>query len=637
MKELIIALYGLVVLFVTEKPLKEAFAAFKVPSLKRLSKSLPSLERTMEQAVRGNFDYEQLGEELRVYALEYGKSPEARVAVRTLLSAFSLWMRTLSEPAFNLIHRNASSRVFPSWIATHFTREEINQTDVQKKLRSVMEQMTGGRDLGFKDVELAKQKKIEHPELYSEYLKLRRKFNDSWKIFLSNLIRQSGNKTIPMKEALTEFKKNNIVVTWPTGYSGRVDADGNWYTRFDEFVGSPPSGVMFPTVRMNESYKKGASDYVYQGMRADGKPGNYFYTRDAVRRAVANKFKKVNDFIPLVPKIRAKWVTMIKQFDVKDKRKVAALVLELLYRTSARIGSNTKNNGMCTLLVKNYAAIPNGFRLKYLGKANVPTLHKVVGTDPLTKLIVKIVADLAENKGPKDRLFTFQNEKGKLMPLMPVTVNNVFRALGAIGITVHKLRTYHGTTLFNEECQKVFDKVKSFPSTKAALNAVKEIALKVGKQLNHVRMTSEGTATATPATALGSYIDRMAQIAFFQHYQLPLPNYLDKTIIDARVMITAAVEKIEEEGAVGRDDPSVTEEDIEHPEPKPVEEPSKKEVKKFDKEEELSEKEEEQLRKVLEKSAERVSYRFNYGGDSSDSFADEVQEPDNLIVNRKDF
>jgi hypothetical protein len=56
----------------------------------------------------------------------------------------------------------------------------------------------------------------------------------------------------------------------------------------------------------------------------------------------------------------------------------------------------------------------------------------------------------------------------------------------------------------------------------------KEIALKVGKALNHVRRGTDGSSSVSFNTALASYIDTNAQLEFFRHYELPLPAFLSK-------------------------------------------------------------------------------------------------------------
>lgn len=667
LKSLIISLYCLTILYLDGSEKDNASRELaKSRFTKSLSSRLSSLEKAIQGTLNGDFTLlPQLGKELRVYSKQYSQLPQSSAAVRSLLSAFSTWLITDSPSAFRRIHRNAVSRILPSWIAKSFLEDEsrvsTDQRPIQESLRHLMKTMTGKPSLGFESIEEAKAQKEKDPETYAKYLALRREFNASWKAALSNLVRQSGEKLLPLAQVEKALAAEGVITTWPLAepikFQGKVDADGMWYTKYGEFVGGPPNRSIFPTIRVNPNYEKDGSDYVFQAMGIDGKPGNYFYTRNAVRRAVAEKFQKVRDFIPQVTKIRSKWVALLRRYDQTDRVKVAALVLELLYRTSARIGSPTKNNGLATLLVKNYHEVPNGFRLKYLGKDGVPTQHLIVGTDTLSKILIKAVAELAEGKSPKDRLFSY-TAKDKQLPIQPVLVNALFRSLGANGLTVHKLRTFHGTSLFNEEMEKVYSKYKSFPSTKSALEVVKKVALKVGKLLNHVRRSADGTTTVAATTALGSYIDRSAQIAFFQHYKLPLPNYLEKTVIEASADRDREVYLFSSVGFRDRDsvlrgrheeitakvDPDApnapgvaqSEGDQTEDSPKPAGAPEKdaQALKDQDssKDSELSPEEEEKLRTELEEGAERVSWRLSYGGDTSDAFANKTSPPDNLVL-----
>jgi hypothetical protein len=527
MKDLLLALYSLIILYNSGKPVKEAYPLLRSPGLKPFFAKIPALKPTIDNAIRGDLDYSELGDDLRTFLLEYAKSADSKASVKAVLQAVTRWMRTSSPVAMANIERYSASTFFPSWMGTYFVKEVDDQAPVKVKLRQVMKKMTGTPALAFDDVEEAKAAKEASPELYTEYLRLRKQFNTIWKLALANFVRSSGGKTVSFEKFIAFLKKKGIEHTLPSGFTGNMDAVGNFYTSDEEVINGVPQAAIFPTVRMNPSYEKGSQEYVFQAIRKDGSGGNYFYTKQANREKNVEKFEAVKDFIPIVDKVRAKWIQELKRYDPTSPDSVSALVLELLFQFNARIGSGTKP-GLRPILRKNYTAIQNGFRLKYLGKDQVLTKHEMKGTDPVSKMIVKLVGMLAEGKRPTDPLFTYESSTGgKIIPYGAVL--KYFRKLGA-NVPVHKLRTYHGTKIFRAQLENIFKKKKTMESAKEALAYLKQAATEVGKALNHVRRSSEGEQTVTPMTALGSYIDPTAQIEFFEHYGLPLPLFLERRV-----------------------------------------------------------------------------------------------------------
>lgn len=526
MKDLILALYSLVILYTAGKPVKEAYQALRSPALRPFFKSIPALKPTIDKAFTGDLDYSDLGEDLRAFVLDYSKNTDSKASVKAILMALTRWMRTESQVALNKIERASASAFFPAWMGPHFAKDIGDQESVRNKLKQVVKKMTGKPTLGFSTIEEAAEAKTNDPDTYRQYLSLRKEFTSIWKSALASLVRTSGKKTIPFDVFDKKLKSQGIQHSLPTGFTGNIDANGNFYTKYDELINGVPQAAIFPKVTMSTAYKKGGHDYVFQVWRADGTPGNYFYTKQATKEKNEQKFEAVKDFIPIVDKVRAKWLKDIKNFDMMSRDSVSALVLELLFQFNARIGSNNKP-GLRPILVKNYTKLSNGFRLRYLGKDKVLTKHELIGTTPLTKILRQIMEELVAGKKPNDPLFTYTNSRGEFKQVPYGAVLGYFRRQGA-NVPVHKLRTYHGTKMFNETVEQIYAKHKTVKDSKEALALLKLAATQVGKALNHVRKTSEGGQVTTPTTALNSYIDPVSQIAFFQHYGLPLPLFLER-------------------------------------------------------------------------------------------------------------
>jgi hypothetical protein len=424
------------------------------------------------------------------------------------------------------------------------------QAPLKEKLQKIVQLATGRRgEDAFSAPEEAVAFKEKNPEKYKEYLSLRRQFNSIWKDELSNFARKGADRLVGYEDFLKYLGSKSIESTLPTGFTGKIDAAGRIYTQEGEEISGLPNGVMFPTVKMN-SDKSG--DWVFQAVRGDGSGGNYFYTKTFMKKKVSEKFEKVENLSKVFDRVRASWRIGINRFEEHSPQTVAAVVLELLYQFNARIGSlgnatdGKATYGLGVCLVKQVTLTPNGFVIRYPGKKGVPAVHKYEGVDPLSKKIVEIVKSLVEGKKPKDFLFTYTLKNGDKKLVQPSVVNMVFKKLGSGGATVHKLRTYRATSIFNEEAQKIFDKIPKIENATKALAIVKKIATLVGKALNHVR-NGVGGSKITPNTALSAYIDRTAQINFFVHYGLPLPSYLAKSkVVTEASTITSAYEEDDE-------------------------------------------------------------------------------------------
>lgn len=494
----------------------------------------------------GEIDWLALAEGVRAYAVQYSKEPGAKTSVLKMLKNFVLYYKNTSEGALKNIVK-LSSVVEDDYLQGYFTRSVQDQGLVKKKLTPIVRKL-GGSGYAL-TVEESKEAKEKDSESYKEYLALRRDYNDAWKAALSNFVRESGDKTVKMSEALAHFKKLGIEHSMPTGFTGRIDANGLWYTMDGKAInGGAPSAVTFPTVRMNPAYDGDENPGVFLPVRSDGSVGSYAYTAEYTRSQSQIKYEKVAAFD--VEKTRKRWLPMLKQFDPENPQPipVAAIIMEILYRSSNRIGTAGGNAsgggfGICTLQRKHYFPQTNGdVKFIYLGKKNVRTVATVTQKDPIGKLICEAVDKLAEGKKPRDPLFTYNLKNGTFKPVLPGAVNVQFKAISG-GVTVHKLRTVKGTKIFREFLDTLFAKRKTLDE-KQVLEQLKKGAMFVGKELNHVKRAADGTVSIEPMTSLKNYIDPQLQVELFMHYGCPLPIYLEKLLEDPEL---AAVEKTEEE------------------------------------------------------------------------------------------
>lgn len=455
-----------------------------------------------------------------------------------LFKALGLYLRSDSPPALAKLSRFALSATRDSWIAQKLTKEDIPQQD-DGRLRFLVRKLTGRDDTKL-TLDEAATTKVRFPKMYKEYLGLRRQHTQTWKDALQTFVSQSGAHLVPIKQFELFCRKEGIETTLPKGFDGMIDDLGRFYTKDHKLINGVPNTATFPSVLMNRNFGKiNGGDWVFMAIRANGGPGPYFYTVDFLKKQRDKKFSKVEDFSKVLDNMRKKWFMKVKAFDPKDPKCVAATILEILYEFSARIGSrgNGANGeptfGISTLLAKHVYPQSNGdIFIRYLGKDGVATKHVLRHQNMAQRFVINNLMVLLEDKKPRDPVFTV--EKGnRLVPLTSGAVNAYFSSLGAPdGVTVHKIRTVHGTALMRELVNAQMEKgPRSQPrDAKQALDLLKKMATNIGKKLNHVRRNAAGDQTITPSTALQSYIDPTVLVELYDFWGFRYPPFLEKMI-----------------------------------------------------------------------------------------------------------
>jgi hypothetical protein len=499
------------------------------------SKALPGLRPALLATLKGKGQDEavaQLGAEIKQLAPLGKADKEVPLQDLEILSALGLYFRKSSEGALNKLRKLASVSGSP-WVVQKLVPKVGDQQSTKAQLEKLVQTLVGRKDSAL-TLEEAKQVKELKPQDYSTYLSLRREFNQAWKDALVAYIRRSGSHKVDYSKALDYLKLNGIDHLMPQGFSGQIDDLGRLYTSKGELIEGLPNAVTFPTVVMNKSYgKPNGGDWVFMAQRANGDPGPYFYTSAYKKGQSKAKFAKVEDLSKVIDQMHRRWFSKVKNFSEADPRCVAAVVLEILYEFSARIGSvgnqagGQSTYGVATLLAKHAIIDPAGnIVLRYKGKDGVATVHKLMRSDPEQKAVITALNTLLTGKEPRERIFTVVKGK-KRVPITPGQVNALFKACGAPeGVTVHKLRTVAGTKLFTDLMDEVLAKRKP-NSEKAAMELFKKMAEVVGKRLNHVRRGASGTKV-TGTTALAAYIDPTAQLAFWYSVGYRIPKFLEK-------------------------------------------------------------------------------------------------------------
>lgn len=497
------------------------------PAVAQWGKQFPSLRDAVNTALAGRNKAEQLallGAEIKEKFPELRKNERFTAEELEVLSALGAYLRTDSEPALQRIKKMAGIVSNP-FVSQFFAPKVGTQDKSSGNLRKVVKALVGRDDIAL-SIEESNQAKELHPDLYKQYLALRREYNQVWKDALVSYVRKSGKPTVPYPELLAHLKANGLQHLLSEGFTGSIDDRGKLYTHDGHPIDGAPNAVTFPSVVMNKDYgRAGGDNWVMRAVRTDGSPGPHYYTTDFKKAQAREKFQKVADLTGKIESMQKRWFTLVRKFNMQDPKSVGAVVLEVLYEFSARIGTPGNTTfGIATLLVKHVSVDSAGdIILRYKGKDEVPFKHVLMAKDPIQKYVVAAIHQLMADKAPKDKLFTFV-ANGRMRPVTPAMVNAEFKSYGAQGVTVHKLRTFRGTALFRQLMENITKRPKD---EKACLDLFNKMAAAVGKQLNHVRRTATGTKV-TGMTAINNYIDPIVQVAYFREMGFRPPKFLEK-------------------------------------------------------------------------------------------------------------
>lgn len=507
---------------------------------KKYRKQLPGLKDAVHAAIAGSEKTSalyELGVEIKNAFPQFRQEAFGMShADLEVLNDIGRYLRTDAESALVKLKKFAAITGSP-FVTGKFTPKTEGQGSARKKLEKLLGVLVGRKDVTLTADEATVIKDTK-PEVYKEYLALRKEFNQAWRDFLVAFIRQSGRHTVPYVEVLKAMDANGLQHLMPRGFTGQIDDRGRLYTKDGhDMLNGAPSAVTFPSMRMNPHFgQANGGDWVTQAIRADGSDGPYYYTETFVKQQAKQKFEKVATLSEKMDGIRARWIQELRQFNEMNVNSVMAAILECLYEFSARVGG-AKNStggsstyGISTLLVKHARIDASGnIILRYNGKAGVLTKHVIMkqAPTPQGKMLYKAVVQLLQNKLPKEPIFTVTLKNGARKIIPGARINQHFRALGAGDVGVHKIRTYHGTKLFQEQVDALIAAGKKPKNEAQMLEWINKMATVVGKKLNHMKTTSVGTKV-TGTTALAAYIDPSLVVSVCRGWGYRPPKFLER-------------------------------------------------------------------------------------------------------------
>ncbi|WP_210464991.1 DNA topoisomerase IB [Rufibacter roseolus] len=190
-----------------------------------------------------------------------------------------------------------------------------------------------------------------------------------------------------------------------------------------------------------------------------------------------NKFGRMIAFGNALPLIR-KQVEKDLKLKKLEKRKILAIVVELLDNSFIRIGNRTyakenKSYGLTTLRDRHVKIEGDQLKLEFVGKKGVK--HEISIKDRRLARLVKQCQDI-----PGYDLFQYYDEEGNRQPVESGDVNEYLRSLSSEEFTAKDFRTWGGTVLMVECLEHLLDENPEITKEKSVKEAAKMVAHELG-------------------------------------------------------------------------------------------------------------------------------------------------------------
>lgn len=236
------------------------------------------------------------------------------------------------------------------------------------------------------------------------------------------------------------------------------------------------------------------------------------YLRSLNERGDPEKFKQAKTLSDNLNNIRTKWMRDLNNDNSPNQ--LPALMLELSYQTSARIGTLGNQSdgkptfGLTTLRKEHVTVSGNTATLKYVGKKGILNKH-VVNSAKISKLMKKF----KNNASSGDWLFRSENGR-----ISAKRINSYLKELG-VNVTVHKFRHLRATEIFKAEVAKSSVFARKGLTKQEVMSEFKRITELIGSQLNHV-----SGKNVTGATAIKNYIEPKTMLKVFKKQGIDPPK-----------------------------------------------------------------------------------------------------------------
>ncbi len=156
----------------------------------------------------------------------------------------------------------------------------------------------------------------------------------------------------------------------------------------------------------------------------------------------ADKFDHLMEFAKALPRIRRQARADIALPGL-PRRKVLALLVQLLERTSIRIGNERyaeENDSFGLTTMRNRHVKVSGARVEFQFRGKSGKFHRIAVDDPQLARIVRRCRDL-----PGQELFQYQDEAGEVQSIGSSDVNDYLKEIAGCEISTKDFRTWAGS------------------------------------------------------------------------------------------------------------------------------------------------------------------------------------------------
>lgn len=465
-------------------------------------------------------DLEELAAILKDKQALISKEIDMSTVQVTIVKNFVSIIRSGSMTAHRSLDKNVTTLNDAALTKLFVEENEIDQSSVigaiDKFCKKVFRKAFA--DLTIDDRNNLREK---NPDVYKEFLKLQRDKNQALKNEIRSFVRSSGDSVVSISKMIAHLKKSNIEHRIPS-FDGFIDDAGALYNKNKVKL----NGAVTGRIELNPNYDADEDNtyvFLHYPLFGNGQPQR-IYTMDYKKGKTVKKFDVVNEAVDALPKMVKRWRQDLKG-DISELNTICALVLELIYITSGRIGSTKGATGISSVLVKEVSTRSKQLiTFKYVGKKGVEQIHTIKTNSVVTEHLYKMILKLKAGKGSNDYLMTYGPRQ---TVIKGGQVNTYLKSIGAPdGMTLHKFRHIRGTSVAKEVLAKhpfgTGRNAKESEVNKWVLDALK----KVGEKLGHI---SGEKVTAT--TAIQNYIDPNVLKEWFDSLGVR-PNRAIQTAID---------------------------------------------------------------------------------------------------------
>ena len=156
----------------------------------------------------------------------------------------------------------------------------------------------------------------------------------------------------------------------------------------------------------------------------------------------ADKFDHLTEFAKALPRIRRQARADIAAQGL-PRRKVLALLVQLLERTSIRIGNERyaeENDSFGLTTMRNRHVKVSGARVEFQFRGKSGKFHRITVDDPQLARIVRHCRDL-----PGQELFQYQDETGEVQSIGSSDVNDYLKEIAGCEVSTKDFRTWAGS------------------------------------------------------------------------------------------------------------------------------------------------------------------------------------------------